>query len=221
MATDRRQRAALLSVVACAIAVTAAYVVVTAALWFLPRYSAPLKICRLGLTALALWSLASRVTNAAQGASRPLVATAFVGGVALFALIPVVALVKRTPSLAPGYNADAVVSLRQHRELARCAPIGMFESGRAGYAFPNRVVNLDGKVNVAALDAMRHHHLDRYLRGANIDLLYMRPRLIDPPLTRQLPHWTREFSMHQDPYADWVFLVRTDSVCAGATSWDG
>lgn len=49
------------------------------------------------------------------------------------------------------------------------ARIGVFNSGAIGYFSDRSIVNLDGKVNPAALDALRHDQLRDYVRRAHID----------------------------------------------------
>jgi hypothetical protein len=49
--------------------------------------------------------------------------------------------------------------------------IGVFQSGAIGYFSNRRVVNLDGKVNAEAYDALRAGRLLDYVRAANIDLV--------------------------------------------------
>jgi hypothetical protein len=51
--------------------------------------------------------------------------------------------------------------------------IGMMESGRLGYLFPDRVVNLDGKMNVAALAALRAGRMVDYLAAGKFDHLML------------------------------------------------
>jgi len=51
--------------------------------------------------------------------------------------------------------------------------IGLAESGRLGFLYPERVVNLDGKVNVDALHALLAGRLDRYIRSADLDYVML------------------------------------------------
>ena len=51
--------------------------------------------------------------------------------------------------------------------------IGMAESGRLGFLYPDRVVNLDGKVNVDALKALRMGKLDRYIQSVDLDFIML------------------------------------------------
>lgn len=51
--------------------------------------------------------------------------------------------------------------------------IGMAESGRLGFLYPTRVVNLDGKMNVEALKAVKAGTLGSYIASAHLDYLML------------------------------------------------
>ncbi|HEX6791309.1 MAG TPA: DUF2079 domain-containing protein [Candidatus Krumholzibacteria bacterium] len=57
--------------------------------------------------------------------------------------------------------------------------IGVFQSGAIGYLSGRKVINLDGKVNSEAFQAMREGHLDAYVASAGIDLLMDSADVID------------------------------------------
>jgi hypothetical protein len=57
--------------------------------------------------------------------------------------------------------------------------IGVFQSGAIGYLSKRRVVNLDGKVNAEAYDALRAGRLPDYVRTAHIDLILDSERVLD------------------------------------------
>jgi hypothetical protein len=71
------------------------------------------------------------------------------------------------------------------------ARIGAFQSGVIGYFNPN-VINLDGKVNQAALDALKARRLDRYLDDQNIAVLIDWPSYVYTYIDRDYlsAHWT-------------------------------
>lgn len=65
--------------------------------------------------------------------------------------------------------------------------VGMFQSGTAGFAHPERVVNLDGKVNAAAWNAFSAGRLPQYADSMRFDYFidwdsYMERIFIDPDL---------------------------------------
>ncbi|MBS0547087.1 MAG: hypothetical protein JSR24_05015 [Proteobacteria bacterium] len=51
--------------------------------------------------------------------------------------------------------------------------LGMTESGRLGFLYPTRVVNLDGKMNVDALKAVKAGTLGSYIDSAHLDYLML------------------------------------------------
>lgn len=57
--------------------------------------------------------------------------------------------------------------------------IGIFQSGTSGYFFPDRVVNLDGKVNVAAHEAYRGGRLGEYVIDQSFDYVADWPEYLD------------------------------------------
>jgi len=56
--------------------------------------------------------------------------------------------------------------------------IGVFQSGAIGYLSNRRVVNLDGKVNGAALAALKSGELESYIREAGIDVVMDHKRVL-------------------------------------------
>jgi hypothetical protein len=74
-----------------------------------------------------------------------------------------------------GYMTNEALTLLREPVTGR---IGMFESGRAGYLLPEWVVNLDGKVNLGALEATATGRFLEYLDREHIDALYCRPECL-------------------------------------------
>jgi hypothetical protein len=62
--------------------------------------------------------------------------------------------------------------------------IGVFQGGAVGYLSRRRVVNLDGKVNGDAYQALRAGRLDQYVRDEHIDLVLDSERVINLFLSR-------------------------------------
>ncbi len=56
--------------------------------------------------------------------------------------------------------------------------IGVFQGGAIGYLSQRRVVNLDGKVNTEAFEALRSGRLREYVRDAHIDLVLDSERVL-------------------------------------------
>ena len=73
--------------------------------------------------------------------------------------------------------------------------IGMAESGRLGFLYPRRVVNLDGKMNVEALHALLAGRLDRYIRSAHLDYIMLHNEDVEY-FDRTIPSWRRDWRPH-------------------------
>ena len=73
--------------------------------------------------------------------------------------------------------------------------IGMAESGRLGFLYPARVVNLDGKMNVEALHALLSGTLDRYIQSANLDYIMLHDEDV-AYFDKTIPAWRRNWRAH-------------------------
>jgi 4-amino-4-deoxy-L-arabinose transferase-like glycosyltransferase len=89
--------------------------------------------------------------------------------------------------------------------------IGVFQGGAIGYLSNRRVVNLDGKVNGEAYDALRAGRLADYVRAANIDVVMDN----EPILEMFLGPWSDE---ERARIARETVLVGAD---CGAPGWLG
>lgn len=70
--------------------------------------------------------------------------------------------------------------------------LGLGESGRLGFLYPDRVVNLDGKMRVDALRALRDRKIADFLRLNNFDYLLLRP--FDAQFFDELsPSWRKDY----------------------------
>jgi hypothetical protein len=72
---------------------------------------------------------------------------------------------------------DAARWVATHTDVSET--IGVFQGGAIGYLSKRRVVNLDGKVNAEAYDALRAGRLSDYVRTAHIDLVLDSQRVIN------------------------------------------
>ena len=70
--------------------------------------------------------------------------------------------------------------------------IGMAESGRLGFLYPTRVVNLDGKMNVEALRALLAGTLDRYIQSANLDYIMLHDEDVEY-FDKTIPAWRKNW----------------------------
>ena len=133
-------------------------------MWFYTRYFMPLKLAALFLLSLAFAGVLRRTTAPSRAAV-----------VALAVLVCAGSNLYRAHAAygRGGYMTPETLSLLRVPPNAR--RIGVFESGRAGYLLPGRVVNLDGKVNLPALRAIASRRFLDYLDRAGIDVVYCRP----------------------------------------------
>jgi hypothetical protein len=73
--------------------------------------------------------------------------------------------------------------------------IGMAESGRLGFLYPTRVVNLDGKMNVEALHALLAGRLGGYIQSANLDYIMLHDEDVDY-FDRTIADWRKHWRPH-------------------------
>lgn len=73
--------------------------------------------------------------------------------------------------------------------------IGMAESGRLGFLYPTRVVNLDGKMNVDALKAVKTGTLGSYIDSADLDYLMLHDEDVEY-LDKTVPGWRKSWRPH-------------------------
>ena len=139
--------------------------------WFLDRYLAPLLLVAVPWLACALERLGRRWSLPA------------LSGVVLVANVPVLAVLLTAPHWPPPWwtsptsnlgthpNLNYELQYAQTRALVRdeCR-VGAYESGTLGY-FREGVVNLDGKVNSAALRARLAERSAEYARRAGVDVM--------------------------------------------------
>ena len=193
---------------ATAVAIMAVYSATTAAVWFLARYSVVVEPLQLGLTAAAVLGLVRIVLRHQPRAT----AVVLAGGTALTVLASVVhagPLLDRHDQ----YMAAPAAELAATRVVFRCAPIGMFESGRSGFRYGMRIVNLDGKTNAAALQATVDHRLIRWVIDHHIDVVFANRGYLTHLDQRHEP-WRQHYRVVDDPrVANHVWLVANDTAC--------
>lgn len=147
---------------------------------FYPRYTAPLTILSLLVLGAAIARLPLRVRRAATLAAFVVFACANAwaawnthhrGGIG------------DGHSVAAGYVA---------RNLPKESRVGAFQSGVVGF-YNENVINLDGKVNVEALAAIRTKQIEEYLDRARIDYVIDWEGVIDGLMPRAMKsgEWVR------------------------------
>jgi hypothetical protein len=165
------------------------YPLVSAAGQFFERYFTPLKLLILLLLALLVVRGLSKIDGRAMvGAVVAAVAAATVGSNLYWTARDY----GRPWRSHLGPEAYEIVRSPYATGASR---IGMAESGRLGYLYPTRVVNLDGKTNVEALQALRAGKLDRYIQSANLDYIMLHDDDV-AYFDKTIPQWRKNWRPH-------------------------
>ena len=165
---DHASQRCLLALAAFAVVVLTYYPLVSAAAWFYERYFAALKLLVLILLALLL-------ARARQRAERPALLAGGVVVAALFSFATNLVHIGREIGVPwKSHMGQPALEVLNSPLSHDGSTLGMMESGRLGYLFPDRVTNLDGKMNVEALEALRTNRMVDYLKARKFDhiLLY-------------------------------------------------
>ena len=214
-------RRGLVVVMGAVAVVTAAYLRVSSAVWFLYRYLSSLRLLMLAVTALAAWRVLAAVhrlviRHPAGGSLRwaPWLAGA---GLVTVALVGVARAARPVIYREPGYMTSGVDAIAARADQLRgCGRIGMFESGRTGFVYGARIVNLDGKVDLPALHAILRHRLPDYIDSSRLDVILARNSIF-ATLTQESPSWTQEFQFAADSYSPITsWALRRGTPCAAA-----
>jgi hypothetical protein len=88
-------------------------------------------------------------------------------------------------------DGHAITAGYVSREIPKDARVGAFQSGVTGFYNAN-VINLDGKVNSAALIAMREKRVEEYLDAARIDYVLDWKGVIEGLIPRAMSSGTWE-----------------------------
>ncbi len=81
----------------------------------------------------------------------------------------------RSRAIYPFYDVARWVD----ENTAKGETIGVFQCGTIGYLCHRKVINLDGKVNREALEAMKSGDLGRYIKDEGIDVVIDHRRILD------------------------------------------
>ena len=147
-------------------ALCAVYLATFRPVFFYVRYSAPALVIAMPLLAVGIASL---------GRPRRLAAGLSVAMLAGFALTAWVTL--HTGRIGNSHSISAGLVARH---LPAPAVVGAFQSGAVGY-FNANVVNLDGKINALALDALRQRTFPEYVARRGITHVVDWPELASQP----------------------------------------
>ena len=165
------------------------YTMASGAMWFYSRYFMPIKIVALFLLSLAFAHVLRRTTAHLRTALVVLAVMVCVG----------VNLYRAHAAYGRGgyMTPEALALLRDRPTTPR---IGAFESGRVGYLFPEQIINLDGKVNLRALESIASGTFLDYLDRTGIDVIYCRPECT-LWMEAEYPSWRKSWrdEGHHDP----------------------
>jgi hypothetical protein len=148
------------------------YLFISGAVWNYLRYLLPLKLLLLALVARVLLSLPRRAL-----------------GPVILVLVGL-SLNRARVQIDQGVHLAAEIDALARTPLRR---VGMFETGRAGYRLPEVVVNIDGKVNLEALTALRAGRLLDFLLASDLEGLYLRDYNVHF-LDAKYPDWRRHYT---------------------------
>ncbi len=176
----------VLSLAAATLCLLLYYPLVSAAGQFFERYFVPLKLLVFVLLALLI------VRGLAKLDGRPLAD-------ALVLAVAAATVGSNLYWIARDYGRPWRSHLgREAYEIVRSpyatgtSRIGMAESGRLGFLYPTRVVNLDGKMNVEALRALLAGTLDRYIQSAKLDYIMLHDEDVEY-FDRTIPAWRQNW----------------------------
>jgi hypothetical protein len=157
----RPVRALIVMIGIYAVALSLFYGLFFGAPWFIARYTMPLSPYFTLLTVTVAWKLWSRLGMPVQ---MPMAAT-----VGLGALL-----------LAGGLNVRLYTKGSQHphfqvvdwvkQNTSEATYVGAVQTGTLGF-FHDKTINLDGKVNIAAYEALTRAELAEYVAASNIEVL--------------------------------------------------
>jgi hypothetical protein len=168
---------------------------------FFERYFVPLKL-------LVFVLLAILIVRLWAAAGRGFVASALVLVLAAGTVAPNVYWVARDYSRPwRSHLGPEAYDIVRSRYATGNSRIGMFESGRLGFLYPTRVVNLDGKMSVEALRAVLSGTLDRYLQSANLDYVMLHDEDVEY-FDQTIPAWRKSRRKAPDMIGEFVVFEK-------------
>lgn len=165
-ALDRGTRWTLLALAATGIAVLAYYSAFSSAVQFFERYFSPIKLLVLLLLSLLIARALPRLRPWPAGAVAALLAAMAVGSNAYWTW-------RDFGQPFRGYLGEAAFVMVRSAIAEGNTRLGFAESGRIGFLYPDRVVNLDGKMRVDVLAALRNGSFARFVQSAGLDYIVL------------------------------------------------
>ncbi len=164
---DRASAWMLASLAAAGLLLLLYYPLFSSAIQFFERYFAPIKLLMLMVLSLAIARLLARFPPRPAGAVAACAFAAAVAGSHSYWTWRDFALPFRS------YMGDIAYAIVRSPLATSNARLGFAESGRIGFLYPDRVVNLDGKMRVDALDALRHGRFAPFVQSAGLDFILL------------------------------------------------
>lgn len=165
-ALDRGTRWTLLALVATGVLVLTYYLAFSSAVQFFERYFSPIKLLVLLLLSLLIARVLPRLRPWPSGAVAALFAAAAVGSNAYWTW-------RDFGQPFRGYLGEAAFAMVRSAIAEGSTRLGFAESGRIGFLYPDRVVNLDGKMRVDVLAALRDGSFARFVQSADLDYIVL------------------------------------------------
>jgi hypothetical protein len=166
-ALERSSRVVLAGFAVSCLLLLTYYMLASSASQFYVRYFGPLKMLIVVLLALLLVHALARIRFLPATVAAVVVATVATVGSHLYWILRDYNLPFRS------YMGEDVYAFVRSPYGSGNSRIGMFESGRIGFVYPKRIVNLDGKMRIDALKALRSRTMDRFIKDADLDYVML------------------------------------------------
>jgi hypothetical protein len=185
-AIEKSSRLVLAALAATCVLLLAYYEFISGAGQFFNRYFVPMKLLVLILVALFAVHAVDRYRLGRGGKAAILALSLAAVGSNLYWVWRDYGLPYRSYL---GYEAYHIARSPLGQGSSR---IGAPESGRLGFLYPARIVNLDGKMRVDALRAMQGNTMDTFIRRADLDYLLLSDEFI-ALYDKTAPRWRDDF----------------------------
>jgi len=164
---DQGSRWMLISLAAAGLLLLLYYPLFSSAVQFFERYFSPIKLLMLIVLSLAIARLLARFPPRLAGATAACTFVAVVVGSHVYWTWRDFNLPFR------GYMGDIAYAIVRSPLATGDSRLGFAESGRIGFLYPDRVVNLDGKMRIDALAALRGGRFARFVQSAGLDFIIL------------------------------------------------
>jgi hypothetical protein len=198
---DRPSRLALIGLAAANAFLLVYYPIFSSAAQFFERYFSPLKLLVLILLAFMVARLIERLSRQKAAAAAACMAAVLVVGSSVYWTWRDFNLPFR------GYIGETAYAIVRSPYAGNGARLGFAESGRIGFLYPDRVVNLDGKMRIDALNALRDGSFAHFVQAADLDFIVLHgfdTRFFD----KVAPGWNTGYQQIEDLGSFFVYARR-------------